>query len=56
LAGMLIAGTLPINADIQDKLIGAMTTILKVFALTIPIYYGLWKQVGTTEAIHDKTG
>src|SRR4051812_11636180 len=33
IVGMLIAGTLPVDADIQVKLIGALTTILKVFAL-----------------------
>lgn len=56
LIGMLIAGSLPINADIQVKIIMSLTTILKVFVLTIPIYYGLWKQVGTTAAIHNATG
>lgn len=33
-----------------------IANVLKVFALTIPFYYGLWKPLGATGEIHEKTG
>lgn len=49
LGTMILTGDLSGDFDVSTKM-------LQVFALTIPFYYGFWKPIGATEAIHDRTG
>lgn len=51
--GLVVQGGLT-GADLALGTVAV--TGLKIFAFTIPFYYGLWKQVGLTGAIHRATG